>query len=225
MNIQLLLEYKMFYLDGLKYTILISILSVLLGSVLGIVLSLMKISNNKFLNLISTAYVEFFRGTPLLVQVYIIFYGINLDIPKFAAGVFALSLNSGAYVAEIIRSGIQSVDNGQMEASRSLGLNYAQSMRHIIIPQAIKNVLPALGNEFIVIIKESAIVSVIGIHEIMYNAQVIRGNTFEPFAPLFIAAVLYFILTFSLSKLLNKLEGRLRVGDKDIKTKQELWSA
>lgn len=216
MKIQLLLKYKMFYLSGLKYTILISVMSVMLGSLLGVILSLMKISKNRVLNLISTAYVEFFRGTPLLVQVYIIFYGINLDIPKFAAGVLALSLNSGAYVAEIIRGGIQSVDSGQMEAARSLGMNYTAAMRYIIIPQAIKNVLPALGNEFIVIVKESAIVSVIGIHEIMYNAQVIRGNTYEPFAPLFFAAILYFILTFSLSKGLSRLEGRLRLSDKGI---------
>lgn len=216
MKLQLLLQYKMFYLNGLKYTVSLSLLSVLFGSMLGIVLSLMKISKNKVLNIISTAYVEFFRGTPLLVQVYIIFYGLNLDIPKFAAAILALTLNSGAYVAEIIRSGIQSVDNGQMEAARSLGLNYAQSMKYIIIPQAIKNVLPALGNEFIVIIKESAIVSVIGIHEIMYNAQIIRSNTYDPFTPLFIAAIIYFALTFTLSKVLARLEGRLRLSDKSI---------
>ena len=216
MDFQSLFEYKMYYIDGLKYTIVLSIISVLIGSLFGVMLSLMKLSKNKVFNFLATAYIEFFRGTPLLVQVYIIYYGLSFDIPKFAAGILALSLNSAAYVAEIIRGGIQSVDNGQMEAARSLGLSYSLSMRHIIIPQAIKNVLPALGNEFIVIIKESAIVSVIGIHEIMYNAQVIRANTFDPFTPLFVAAMIYFAMTFTLSKVLGRLEGRMRLSDKSI---------
>ena len=216
MDFQSLFEYKMYYIDGLKYTIVLSIISVLIGSLFGVMLSLMKLSKNKVFNFLATAYIEFFRGTPLLVQVYIIYYWLSFDIPKFAAGILALSLNSAAYVAEIIRGGIQSVDNGQMEAARSLGLSYSLSMRHIIIPQAIKNVLPALGNEFIVIIKESAIVSVIGIHEIMYNAQVIRANTFDPFTPLFVAAMIYFAMTFTLSKVLGRLEGRMRLSDKSI---------
>lgn len=216
MDLSFVMKYRMFYIEGVKNTVLIAFLSVFFGLMLGIILSLMKISKNKFLNAISTAYIEFFRGTPLLVQVYIIYYGLNLDLPKFFAGTLALSLNSGAYVAEIIRSGIQSIDKGQMEASRSLGMPYGMAMRYIIIPQAFKNVLPALGNEFIVVIKESAIVSVIGIHELMYNAHTIKGNTFNPLPPLFVAAILYFILTFSLSKGISKLERRLRAGDQSI---------
>jgi polar amino acid transport system permease protein len=116
-------------------------------------------------------------------------------------------------VAEIIRAGIQAVDKGQMEASRSLGMNYGMSMRYVIIPQAIKNILPALGNEFIVIIKESSVVSVIGIKELMYNADIVRGNTFRAFEPLLIAALIYFVMTFSLSKLMGRLERRLKNGD------------
>lgn len=216
MDLGFLLEYKMFYIEGVKNTISIAFLSVLFGLILGIILCLMKISKNKVLNGISSAYIEFFRGTPLIVQVYIIYFGLPLNLPKFPAGVIALSLNSGAYVAEIIRSGIQAVDKGQMEAARSLGMHYGMAMRYIIIPQAIKNVLPALGNEFIVIIKESAIVSVIGIHELMYNAATVKGNTYRPFIPLFIAAILYFILTFTLSKGMAKLERRLRTGDQSI---------
>lgn len=216
MDLGFLFEYKMFYIEGVKNTILIAFSSVFIGLILGIILCLMKISRNKVLNGISSAYIEFFRGTPLIVQVYIIYFGLPFNLPKFPAGVIALSLNSGAYVAEIIRSGIQSVDNGQMEAARSLGMPYGMAMRCIIIPQAIKNVLPALGNEFIVIIKESAIVSVIGIHELMYNASTVRGNTYRPFSPLFIAAILYFILTFTLSKGMNKIERRFRAGDQSI---------
>jgi len=222
-DLSFLLKYKMFYLIGVKNTILIAILSVFLGLILGNILALMKISRNKILNLISTAYIEFLRGTPLLVQVYIIFYGLNLDIPEFFAGVLALSLNSGAYVAEIIRSGIQSIDKGQMEAARSLGMPYSMAMRYIIIPQAFRNILPALGNEFIVVIKESAIVSVIGIHELMYKAYTIRGNTYKPFLPLFIAAIIYFILTFSLSRGMSRVERRLRAGDKSVKTRKAIW--
>lgn len=213
MDFSFLLEYKMFYIVGVKNTILLAIFSVFFGLILGIILALMKISRNRILNMIASSYIEFLRGTPLLVQVYIIFYGLNLDIPEFFAGVLALSLNSGAYVAEIIRSGIQAIDKGQMEASRSLGMPYSMAMRHIIIPQAFRNILPALGNEFIVVIKESAIVSVIGIHELMYKAATIRGNTYKPFLPLFIAAIIYFILTFSLSRGMSRLERRLRAGD------------
>ncbi|WIF95393.1 amino acid ABC transporter permease [Caminicella sporogenes] len=216
MNLSILMKYHMFYLIGVKNTILLAVFSVTFGLIIGIILSLMKISNNKFLNAISTAYIEFFRGTPLLVQVYIIFYGLPIDLPKFTAGILALSLNSGAYVSEIFRSGIQAIDKGQMEAARSLGMSYKMAMRYIIIPQAIKNVLPALGNEFIVVIKESAIVSVIGIHELMYNAQTVRGNTYSPFLPLFFAALIYLFMTSILSKLMSRLERRLRAGDKGI---------
>src|SRR5690606_17635333 len=170
--------------------------------------------------------IEVIRGTPLLVQIFIIYYGlplIGIKLPsisflgsggeEFISGIIALSINSGAYVAEIIRSGIQAVDKGQMEAARSLGMPYNMAMKHIIIPQAFKNILPALGNEFIVIIKESSIVSVIGIHELMYNANTVRGNTFRPLEPLIVAAVIYFILTFTLSKLLGIAERRMKVSD------------
>ena len=129
------------------------------------------------------------------------------------AGAIALSINSSAYVAEIIRAGIQAVDKGQMEAARSLGLDYATSMNSIILPQAVKNILPALGNEFIAIIKESSIVSIIGIHELMFNTDTVRGNTFIPFEPLLITAAIYFIITFSLSSIVRAFERRLKTSD------------
>ncbi len=208
----------MFFINGAKLTLFLAFFTVLFGTILGLLLSLMKLSNSKILKAISTAYIEFLRGTPVLVQLYIIYYGLpslGIEFPDVVAGIITLSLNSAAYVAEIIRAGINAVDKGQMEAARSLGMSNAQAMRHIIIPQAFKNILPALGNEFIVVIKESSIVSVIGIHELMYNADTVRGNTFRPFEPLIVAALLYFVMTFTLSKVLGVAERRMKVSDKN----------
>lgn len=216
MDLGFLSKYYMFFINGAKLTVLIAFFTVCFGVIIGTLLALMKISKNRFLNLISSVYVEFVRGTPLMVQIFIIFYGLpslGIRFSEILAGIVALSLNSGAYVAEIIRAGIQAIDKGQMEAARSLGMSHNMSMRHIIIPQSIKNILPALGNEFIVVIKESSVASVIGIHELMFNADTVRGNTFKPFAPLIIAALLYFVMTFSLSKLMGKFERRLKAGD------------
>jgi polar amino acid transport system permease protein len=206
----------MFFINGAKFTVFLAFFSVLIGVMLGIILALMRLSKKKVLNLISTAYIEFIRGTPVLVQLYIVFYGlphVGINLPDFVAGILALSVNSGAYVAEIIRAGIQAVDKGQMEAARSIGMTQGMAMRYIIIPQAIKNILPALGNEFIVVIKESSIASIIGIHELMYNADTVRGNTFQPFEPLIVAAIIYFILTFTLSKIVASFERRMKTSD------------
>lgn len=216
MNFSFLSNYYMFFINGAKFTIFLAFFTVLIGVMLGVVLALMKLSNKKILNLIATAYVEFIRGTPVLVQLYIVFYGlphIGISLPDFVAGIIALSVNSSAYVAEIIRAGIQAVDKGQMEAARSLGMPPAMSMRYIIIPQAIKNILPALGNEFIVVIKESSIASIIGIHELMYNADTVRGNIFQPFEPLIVAAIMYFLMTFTLSKIVGTFERRMKTSD------------
>lgn len=180
------------------------------------IFALMRISHNVVLKSIASIYIEFIRGTPVLVQLCIVYYGLpilGINFPEIMAGIIALSINSSAYVAEIIRAGIQAVDKGQMEAAKSLGLTYSMAMKNIILPQAIKNILPALGNEFITIIKESSIVSIIGIHELMYNTDTVRGNTFKPFEPLIISATIYFILTFSLSKILSVFERRLRTSD------------
>lgn len=210
-------KYYPLYLKGTVVTLELAFFTVLLGVVIGLVLALMRLSKNPFLKGIAVSYIEFIRGTPLLVQLYIIFYGLpallGLDFPDMVAGVAALSINSGAYVAEIIRAGIQAVDRGQMEAARSLGMPYGMSMRYIIIPQAFKNILPALGNEFIVVIKESAIVSVIGIYDLMFNADTVKSLTFQPFEPLIVVAFIYFIITFTLSKLLGIAERRMSQGD------------
>ena len=210
-------EYYSFFLDGAVFTIILAIFTVIFGVILGVLLALLRISKNKVLNFIGTAYVEFIRGTPLMVQLFIIYFGlpnlIGFPLPDMVAAILALSMNSGAYIAEIIRAGIQAVDKGQMEAARSLGMNYKMAMIYIIIPQAVKNILPALGNEFIVVIKESSIVSVIGIGELMYNADTVRGNTYKAFEPLLVAALMYFVMTFSLSKLMGRFERRLKNGD------------
>jgi len=219
MDFSFLSEYYKFFINGTQITIMVSLISVIFGFIIGIFICLMKISKNKFLNIISTSYIEFLRGTPVLVQLYLIYYGLptlGITFPSigpissdFIAGTLALSINSSAYIAEILRSGIQSIDSGQMEASRSLGMNYSMAMKYVIIPQALKNVLPALVNEFVVLVKESSIVSIIGIHDLMYNADTVRGNTYLPFEPLIIASIIYFILTFSLSKIVGKFEKKL----------------
>jgi len=216
----------MFFISGAKNTVILAALTVLLGVMLGTVLALMRLSKFRVLKFISAAYIEFIRGTPVMVQIFIVFYGLpqlgiefpevpalGQGFPRFMAGVIALSINSAAYVAEIIRAGIQAVDVGQMEAARSLGLTHRMAMTYIILPQAVRNILPALGNEFVTVIKESSIVSVIGISELMYNADTVRGNTFLPFEPLIVAAVIYFIMTFTTSKLLGYAERRMRTGD------------
>lgn len=216
MNFSFLNKYYWFFINGAKYTVILAFFTVIFGLVLGLILSLLKLSKSKLLNLIATAYIEFIRGTPVLVQLYIVFYGlphIGIALPDFAAGVVALSVNSAAYIAEIIRAGIQAVDIGQTEAARSLGMKQSMAMRYIIIPQAVKNILPALGNEFITVIKESSIASIIGIHELMFNAATVQGNTYRPFEPLIIAAVMYFILTFGLSKVMGAFERRLKTSD------------
>jgi arginine/lysine/histidine transport system permease protein len=216
-------KYGGFFATGAKFTLLLSLFSVILGVILGVVVALLRLSKFKPVSFLATAYIEFIRGTPLLVQIYIVYFGLpylGIEIPEisflgegsaeFIAGVITISINSSAYVAETFRAGIQAVDKGQMEAARSLGMPSWMAMWLIILPQAFRNILPALGNEFIVVIKESSIASVIGIHELMYNAETVRGNTFKPFEPLIVAALIYFVITFTLSKLLGVAERRLK---------------
>lgn len=220
MNFSFLREYYGFFIEGASITLFLSFFGVALGIILGVLLALMKLSKNLLLKTFSSSYIELVRGTPLLVQLYIIYYGLprllGVDFGDITLGIIAISLNSAAYVGEIIRAGIMSIDKGQMEAVRSLGMSHKMAMIYIIIPQAFKNILPALGNEVIVLIKESSIVSVVGIHDLMYNADTIRGNTYLPFEPLIIAAAIYFTITFILSKLLGLLERRMRAGDSSI---------
>jgi len=217
LNFTFLGKYSEYYLKGGEITIVLAFFAVLCGTILGLALTLLRRSKFKPISYIATAYVEFVRGTPLLVQIYIIYIGlpklIGIDMPDMTVGSIALALNSAAYISEIIRAGIEAVDKGQMEAARSLGMNQGLAMVHVIIPQAFKNILPALGNEFISVIKESSMVSVIGVAELMYNASIVRGNTALGLEPIIVAAVVYFVLTFTLTRCLGYVERRMKASD------------
>lgn len=246
-------DYKQLFIDGLICTVSLSALTVIFGFILALVLAVMRLSKwhpfsflaldknghlreegflaalGRFnpISFIANVYVELFRATPMLVQLFIIYYVVfnGVDLPKFKIfgtirferflpGVVALSLNSAAYLSEIIRSGIQSIDGGQTEAARSLGLTQTQNMRFIILPQAIKNILPAIANEFVTIIKESSICYTIGVGEIMYAVTSIKGATYRIAEPLIVATAVYFCLTFPTSKIIEHFERKMSVGDK-----------
>ena len=245
--------YAQLFRQGLLVTVLLSLFTVAIGFVLALILALMRMSNirpfralavdrnghlreggplvwlSKFnpLSFIATAYVEILRSTPVLVQIFIIYYGVfgMIDLPsfqmfgfikfnRFFPGVVALGMNSGAYLCEIIRAGIQSIDQGQTEAGRSLGLNFSQTMRLIIIPQAFKNVLPALVNEFIVLIKETSIIGYIGMMDLTKGAMLIQSRTYNAFWPLMAAAAIYLVIVGILTWGMNKLERRLRTSER-----------
>ncbi|KRL04734.1 amino acid ABC transporter [Liquorilactobacillus oeni DSM 19972] len=208
-----MLNYWTYFAKGIEYTLLITVVSVFFGFVLGVFFALMRLSHNKFLHWLAVAYIEFVRGTPLMVQVMFVYFGIGTliqSLPALIAGIIAVSLNSTAYVAEVIRSGIESIPTGQTEAARSLGLSQKLTYRYVIIPQALKNIWPALGNEFITLIKESSIVSIIGVTDLIYQMQLVQSATYKGVVPIFIAMVIYFIMTFSLSKVLGYFEGRMK---------------
>lgn len=226
-NFAAMAKYSVYFVQGVQYTILLSFFTVLFGFILALVLALLRISKFKVLRAISATYIELVRGTPMLVQLFLVFYVVfgagGLKAPeftlfgfiqgsRFVPGIIALSLNSAAYLAEIIRAGIQGIDYGQTEAARSLGMTNAQTMRYIILPQAVRNILPAIANEFVVIIKESSICSVLGMQDIMYAAKLVQGASYLPAEPLIIAAVLYFCLTFPTSKLIQYFERRMSRG-------------
>ncbi|MGI6072420.1 MAG: amino acid ABC transporter permease [Lachnospiraceae bacterium] len=203
--------------EGLGTTLLISLLAVIIGTVLGFLIAIIRATHDKtgrfrLLSRICNVYLTVVRGTPVVVQLMIIYFVIfsSVNISKVLCAILAFGLNSAAYVAEIFRSGIMSVDAGQMEAGRSLGLNYTQTMVHIIMPQAFKNVLPALGNEFIVLLKETSVSGFIALQDLTKAGDIIRSRTYEPFMPLIAVALIYLILVIIFTKLVNLLERRLR---------------
>ena len=219
-------KYSVFFIEGVENTLILSFFTVLFGTILGTLMAMARMSKLAPLKWLATAYIEFFRGTPLMVQLMFIFYGLPMigvtfpsvsfipDFDRFAAGVVAMSLNSCAYVAEVIRSGIQAVDKGQMEAARSLGFHHKQAMTLVILPQAVRNILPALGNEFVTIIKESSIVSVIGIADLMYRTKGVIAKTYNSLECLAIAALIYFVLTFVGGRLIALMERKMAHGRK-----------
>jgi len=208
------------YLGGLKVTILISIIAISLGIAIGIVVAVIKVSaiNSKMYWLVGicNVYINVIRGTPLMVQLLIIYNLVfqSRNTNEIIVGAVCFGINSGAYVAEIIRAGIESIDRGQMEAGRSLGLNYMKTMRLIILPQAVKNILPALGNEFITLIKETSVAGVIAVTDLTKAAQYVGSRTWDMIPPLIIIAVCYLIIVMGLTKLLSGFERRLSRGDR-----------
>lgn len=252
-NFSKVVPYAELFWQGILVTVLLSLFTVVIGFCLALILALMRMSNfrpfrflgidkdghqreggalaviSRFnpLSFIATAYVEILRSTPVLVQIFIIYFGVFgiiklpnfqmfgfIKFSRFFPGVVALGMNSGAYLCEIIRAGIQSIDGGQTEAARSLGLSQTQNLRHIILPQALKNILPAIANEFVVIIKESAVTYTIGVQDIMSAVNAVRGATFVIIEPLLVATAIYFCLCFPTSKLIAYFERRMSHGDK-----------
>ena len=203
--------------NGLKTTLTVTVFAVLIGIALGFLVAVVrstydKTKKLKVLNALCKLYLTVIRGTPVVVQLLIIYFVIfgSVKIDKTFVAILAFGLNSGAYVAEIIRSGIMSIDNGQFEAGRSLGFNYAQTMIYIVLPQAFKNVLPALGNEFIVLLKETSVAGYIALEDLTKGGDIIRSRTYDAFMPLIAVALIYLVMVLAFSKLRSSLERRLR---------------
>ncbi len=217
-------DYYRYFLRGAQATILLSLAVVFVGSILGSLLGIMRLSNNKLFSGFSKLYITVIRGTPLLVQLWIVYFQLDfikypdwvvlgMDFERLAPCVIALSLNSAAYVAEIIRAGIQAVDKGQGEAARSIGMTQGQAMRTIILPQAVKNILPAIGNEFVTMIKETAVVQYLGITDLMYNNGIVVTSTYNPLPCYYISAIIYLILNLVMGHGIDLFERRLRNSD------------
>ena len=206
--------------DGLKITLLVTVFAVLIGVVLGFLIAIVRTTHDKtgklkILNAICKVYLTVIRGTPVVVQLMIIYFIIfgSVDISKVVVAIVAFGINSGAYVAEIFRSGIMSIDNGQFEAGRSLGFNYAQTMMYIVMPQAFKNVLPTLCNEFISLLKETSVSGYIALQDLTKGGDIIRSRTYDAFMPLIAVALIYLAMVMIFTKLVSLLERRLRHSD------------
>lgn len=206
-----------YILKGLEVTLKIVATSAVVGFILGTLLALCKIARIRVLNIAADIYTSIFRGTPLVLQLMIIYFGVpqmmGYEIPAFLAAVLAFSLNSGAYMSEVIRAGIQAVDKGQTEAAMALGIPYSKMMRNIIFPQALKNILPALVNEFATLTKESVVVTVIGATDLMRRAYIVGGETFKYLEPLLFVGLIYYILVIILTLVGKAIEGRMKKSD------------
>lgn len=206
----------LYLLKGLGVTLEISLFSIFFSTIIGTIMAFLKMSKFKALRAIAVTYINIIRGTPVVTQLLLIYFGIfgSVDVSKTIVAIFAFTINSGAYVAEIIRAGINAVDIGQMEAGRSLGMSKFQTMVKIILPQAIKKILPTYANEFIVLIKETAIVGYIAIEDLTKVGDIIRSRTFDAFMPYIIVALMYFAVTYLLTKLFGALERKLAQSDR-----------
>lgn len=219
--IEIATNYYYYFLRGTRTTILVALFTVFFGAILGCLIALMRLSKIKPFNWFSKVYISVIRGTPMLVQLYIVYFQLNfisypkvtvlgVDMERAIPCIIALSINSAAYIAEIIRAGIQAVDIGQMEAARSCGMTSGQAMRYVIMPQAIKNILPAIGNEFVTMVKETSIIQYLGVGDLMYNNGIVVTATYNPLPCYYISAIIYLTLNLILGKGLDIFEGRLK---------------
>ena len=219
--VKIFIDYWAYFLRGTRTTILVAVITVFCGAILGCLIALMRLSKIKPLEWITGLYITVIRGTPLLVQLFIVYFQLNfikypdaviwgVDLARAIPCIIALSMNSAAYIAEVIRAGIQAVDWGQTEAARSVGMTSIQTMRYIVMPQAVKNILPAIGNEFVTMVKETSIIQYLGVSDLMYNNGIVITNTYNPLPCYYISALIYLILNIVLGKGLNIFEMRLK---------------
>lgn len=211
------------FLRGAGMTLLISIIGTLIGTLIGLIVGVVrtipipergaKRSVLKIVNTLLSIYIEFFRGTPMIVQAMVIYYGsaaaFGIDIDRVLAGLFIVSINTGAYMSEIVRGGIISIDKGQFEAAEAIGMNHFQTMTNVVLPQVIRNILPATGNEFVINIKDTSVLNVISVSELYFQTKSISGNNFRYFESFFITCIIYFIMTFTVTRILRAIEKKL----------------
>lgn len=211
------LKYYPVFLQGLWGTLWISAVTVVAGTVIGVIVSLLRLVHSKLIDLVCSFYIELIRGTPILLQLYFFWLWLpkatGLDLSNLTCILVALVVSAGAYIAEVIRAGIEAVDRGQTEAARSLGLTETQTLFHVVLPQAVKNVLPALGNEFITITKDTSLASTFFVGEVMTSYLIVKGNTFLTMECLFIVAVIYYVMTLILNRVVGRMERRMRTSD------------
>ena len=211
------------FLRGAGITLLISIIGTLIGTFIGLIIGVIRTIPVpekgvkriflKIINIILSAYIEFFRGTPMIVQAMVIYYGsaaaFGIDVNAIVAGLFIVSINTGAYMSEIVRGGIVSIDKGQFEAAQAIGMTHLQTMINVVLPQVIRNILPATGNEFVINIKDTSVLNVISVSELFFTTKSIAGNNFRYFESFFVACILYFIMTFTVTRILRAIEKKL----------------
>lgn len=211
------------FLRGAGMTLLISITGTIIGLVIGLLVGVVrtipipekgvKRTNLKVINTILSMYIEFFRGTPMIVQAMVIYYGsaqaFGIHMDRVLAGIFIVSINTGAYMSEIVRGGIVSIDKGQFEAAQAIGMNHVQTMKNVVLPQVIRNILPATGNEFVINIKDTSVLNVISVTELFFQTKSIAGSTFKFFEPFFVASIIYLVMTITITRILRSLERRM----------------
>ncbi|EKN67931.1 amino acid ABC transporter membrane protein, PAAT family [Schinkia azotoformans MEV2011] len=225
--IKIITENWPMFIRGAGITLYISIIGTIVGSIIGLLVGVIRTIPNpdrgskkillKIINAILSIYIEFFRGTPMIVQAMVIYYGsalaLGVDMDRVAAAIFIVSINTGAYMSEIVRGGIVSIDKGQFEAAQAIGMNHIQTMLHVVLPQVIRNILPATGNEFVINIKDTSVLNVISVSELFFATKSIAGNNFRYFESFFVACILYFIMTFTVTRILRFIERKLEGPD------------